>query len=259
MPPQKLQACLELALKISREQVDEHQGKYLPMLNINIAPSSSQSDTVTLVPSFVVFYDGQESEGRKVAQPIFDLGPINDNTTERKYTEVTQYWKQLPNMHDHPIATSATHVPSTANVAVLDLLAEGFKDIARKHGNELGACSFGLELRSQASNTFTSIPDTAYALRQNGILANLNLIHKNVKMNKAVRADAQALMERLRMALRDEKFSDHTDEVVTLANLAAPGEKVQKLWGPKYEKLQLLKRKYDPDFVFNKWFPIPPA
>lgn len=259
MPPEKLQACLELALNISREQVDEHHGRYLPMLNVNLAPTLHPSDTVTLIPSFVVFYDGPESEGRKIAQPIFDLGPVNDSTAQRRYTEVTQYWKQLPNMHDHPIATSATHIPATSNVEVLNLLGDGFKDIVRKHSTELGASSFGLELRSQASHALTSFPDTAYALRQNGILANLNFIHKNVKMNKVIRADAQALMGRIRAALVDGSSLDDADGVVTLANLAAPGEKIEKLWGSKFSRLQELKRKYDPDFVFNKWFPIPPG
>jgi hypothetical protein len=256
MPPQKLRACLELALQISREQVDEHQGRYLPMLNVNVAPATPQTPSFTLIPSFVVFYDGPEVQGRQIAKPIFDLGPIKDNTAECRYTEVTQYWKLLPNMHDHPIATSATHIPAAADLKILEVLAEGFEEIVKKYGDELGACSFGLELRSQASNNIAKVPDTAYALRQNGILANMNLIHKNVKMNKAIHADVQDVMERLRSRLGS---NNATDGVVTLANLAAPGENAQGLWGPTYGRLRELKRKYDPEFVFNKWFPIPPA
>ena len=230
------------------------------MLSFTLPPNHGKSASLSLLPSFVVFYDGPEEEGRKIAKPIFDLGPINDTTRECNYTEVTQYWKKLPNMHDHPIATSATHLPATVDMTILEMLIDGFKGILKKYGDELPASTFGLELRSQASNTMTNIPDTAYALRQNGMLANLNLIHKNVKKNKEIRADAQAVTEKVRKALesRNSAVGGSDGGVVTLANLAAPGEKISKLWGPKFSRLQALKKKYDPDFMFNKWFPIPP-
>lgn len=255
-----MRACLELALKISREQVDEHQGRYLPMLSVTVAPGSSPGQSVTLIPSFVVFYDGPEAEGRRIAAPIFEIGAINDTTCECDYTEVTQYWKKLPKMHDHPIATAATHVSASADVGVLELAMDGFKEIVKKYGEELTGPTIGLELRSRAASTTNKVPDTAYTLRSNGMLTNLNLVHKNVKKNKEIRVAGQELMEQIRAELqrREIKEDENEDGVVALANLAAPGEKSQRLWGPKFNKLQALKKKYDPEFVFNKWFPIPP-
>lgn len=33
----------------------------------------------------------------------------------------------------------------------------------------------------------------------------------------------------------------------------------RRVYGPNYPRLQRLKRKYDPDVVFNKWFCVRPA
>ena len=33
----------------------------------------------------------------------------------------------------------------------------------------------------------------------------------------------------------------------------------KQLWGTNYERLRVLKKKYDPDSVFHTWFPIEPA
>ena len=33
----------------------------------------------------------------------------------------------------------------------------------------------------------------------------------------------------------------------------------KQLWGTNYDRLRVLKKKYDPDSVFHSWFPITPA
>jgi FAD/FMN-containing dehydrogenase len=47
---------------------------------------------------------------------------------------------------------------------------------------------------------------------------------------------------------------------VTLAETdVQTGEsKVKRLFGEAYPRLQKIKAKYDPNMVFNKWFPIVP-
>jgi len=36
-------------------------------------------------------------------------------------------------------------------------------------------------------------------------------------------------------------------------------DKVGLFWGANYPRLQKIKKEYDPDLVFDRWFPIQPA
>lgn len=38
-----------------------------------------------------------------------------------------------------------------------------------------------------------------------------------------------------------------------------PGNRSQIFFGKVYPKLQVIKKKYDPEQVFNRWYPITPA
>jgi FAD/FMN-containing dehydrogenase len=43
------------------------------------------------------------------------------------------------------------------------------------------------------------------------------------------------------------------------ANYGLGDERTKDVFGENYERLAQLKAKYDPNLVFNKWFPITPA
>jgi hypothetical protein len=36
-------------------------------------------------------------------------------------------------------------------------------------------------------------------------------------------------------------------------------EKIRRLWGDNYPRLQKIKKEYDPNVVFDRWLPIQPA
>jgi FAD/FMN-containing dehydrogenase len=40
---------------------------------------------------------------------------------------------------------------------------------------------------------------------------------------------------------------------------AGESDKAKAAFGENYPRLQGIKKKYDPDNIFNKWFPITPA
>lgn len=46
---------------------------------------------------------------------------------------------------------------------------------------------------------------------------------------------------------------------LTATDASTNSDRSATLFGANYPKLQALKKKYDPDVVFNKWFPIIPA
>jgi len=49
------------------------------------------------------------------------------------------------------------------------------------------------------------------------------------------------------------------DQTSADTNEVLPDDKTRSLFGENYPKLQALKKKYDPENVFYKWFAITPA
>ena len=47
--------------------------------------------------------------------------------------------------------------------------------------------------------------------------------------------------------------------VFTESEEVVPVSRTEKLYGDHYPKLQAIKKKYDPEMVFHKWFTITPA
>ena len=48
-------------------------------------------------------------------------------------------------------------------------------------------------------------------------------------------------------------------EALPVANSPMKANRAKDLFREHYPKLQQIKRKYDPDMVFNKWFVVEPA
>ena len=52
---------------------------------------------------------------------------------------------------------------------------------------------------------------------------------------------------------------DADTEAPSAAEGAVKVTRAEELFGKHYPKLQRLKRKYDPEMIFNKWYVIQPA
>lgn len=59
-----------------------------------------------------------------------------------------------------------------------------------------------------------------------------------------------------RMKARKVQSSEHRDVAAIYPNISAGGEEKAKcVFGPNLPRLQQLKEKYDPNFLWNTWFP----
>lgn len=59
--------------------------------------------------------------------------------------------------------------------------------------------------------------------------------------------------------MTDPSFRAGPDSDALATEGAVPVDKARLLFGVNYPKLQQIKKKYDPELVFNKWFNITPA
>ena len=50
-----------------------------------------------------------------------------------------------------------------------------------------------------------------------------------------------------------------TNSLMQYTNYGFGDERVREIYGEHYDRLALLKAKYDPNMVFKRWFPIVPA
>ena len=51
----------------------------------------------------------------------------------------------------------------------------------------------------------------------------------------------------------------YTDSVHSYINFAHGDEALDVVYGPNLQRLQTLKKEYDPKNVFNHWFPLTPS
>ena len=72
----------------------------------------------------------------------------------------------------------------------------------------------------------------------------------------SMRQEVKAMTDKAR-AIKQKKYPGN--KVIHNLNIGSGAEKVRDAYGENWTRLWELKRKYDPNFVFNKWYPIPPA
>ena len=69
---------------------------------------------------------------------------------------------------------------------------------------------------------------------------------------------AHSVLDKL-VALENETLGDAVAGTKGYFNGSFGDEKSSLVFGEKYNRLRQIKRKFDPDFVFKKWFPIVPS
>jgi hypothetical protein len=73
-----------------------------------------------------------------------------------------------------------------------------------------------------------------------------------------MRQDVKTISDKVRDVIRKKGLYPEGTAVFN-ANISTGSEKITDMFGENLPKLRELKKKYDPKFVFNKWYPIAPA
>ena len=86
---EKLKDCVDLVKRLKKEAVEPAGGKMQPMFALVAPPGLPHS------PAFMIFYNGTEEEAKKLAEPVYALGPVNTMGGMMPYTAVTGIFKMM--------------------------------------------------------------------------------------------------------------------------------------------------------------------
>ncbi|KAJ3500168.1 hypothetical protein NLJ89_g9911 [Agrocybe chaxingu] len=217
---------------------------------LEVATVGPDGNAVVIV---IPFYNGSEAEGREHFKDLLVAGPVADISREIPYEELNSlqnplsghgrgvYMKGSAFKHLHPPSFIKAH--------------QRFAEIV-KGGIFNGAIIyefFGLKkINSVAQDT------TAFRrVQSHNILITLTWDPTQDRTE-----EAKTLVEGLSVIATEGQENLTASDRLGYSNYdpeSAVGGKSKFIFGENYVRLQSIKKLYDPDNVFNKWFPIMPA
>ncbi|KAF3934284.1 hypothetical protein ABW19_dt0203837 [Dactylella cylindrospora] len=222
-----------------------------------------------LLPGFVAFYDGDsDEEVQKWVKPLLDLEPLQVIGGMQPYTVSTdfaQFAAMFPPQFNRLVGTS-TQVSWPVADEVLQETVDRFKELVLKDPEHLGVSKMLLDLRDYSKVAAVPLDATAYANRRTGMLIGVDVIWDEPSLDAQLFKETREFMASLREKIKEINAQKGVAEegthvaATTLYALITDGkEKLMSVFGPNLPKLRQLKRKYDPDMMWNKWYPIEPA
>ncbi|KAI0370173.1 FAD-binding domain-containing protein [Pilatotrama ljubarskyi] len=210
-----------------------------------------------------LFYNGSEEEGRQNYKAFFDLGPVADMTKEIPYEELNAMQaRKSPNHITGPgqnVYMKGAFAPQKFPRTLLPKVFQRVIELSAPEDYFIGILMEYFPLHKA-----NSVPNDATAYRR--------ALPPNVLCAIYAKKDGEEGMNYARDAAREliGMFAERPDDNMGYGNYspdsdalpnegAAPADKAKLLFGSNYPKLQQVKRKYDPEVVFKKWFPIVPA
>ncbi|KAJ3530515.1 hypothetical protein NMY22_g8542 [Coprinellus aureogranulatus] len=256
--PDKLGSLIELTKKWY-ENAKEDEG--LSLANL-ITPQGFPAVGV------VLFYNGSEEEGRANFKGYYDIGPVMDFAKEIPFEQLNALTNNVVpagncyylrgfshNGPDYQCTFQALQkVGEIAKGGIFtpSVLFE-YLPIAKIHSVDTSATAFR---RQTSPNVLVMIkwdgsaPERTYEAK--GLVTELADIFT---------ASQEGLSASEKLGYSN--YGHDVDEVPTLPvthpSMAHVASRAQLVFGDNYPRLQEIKRKYDPDSIFNLWYPIVPA
>ncbi|KAF8060169.1 hypothetical protein FPV67DRAFT_1674133 [Lyophyllum atratum] len=254
-PPAALEKLVEVTAKWWAN-VGEKQGM-LQMLAVG--PDENRHPVPQPIIVHSLFYNGTEAEGRAVFKAFFDVGPVADLTKEIPFEELNTLQNagcfHGQGVYQKGLAHRKPDYQSTAKAyeKVISTSTPDFKVNLAFEYFPLGKIS--------------SVPQGTTAFRRDptpSVLV-LNLWKENTVENtergRAIAHELAQIVTGGQSGVSETQsmgYGNYDAEAVTGEKEAVP-DKAKAVFAENYPKLQAIKKRYDPENVFNKWFPITPA
>ncbi|KZW03638.1 FAD-binding domain-containing protein [Exidia glandulosa HHB12029] len=198
---------------------------------------------------FIVFYNGDEDEGKKRIQPFLDLNPIVNGATTIPYEAVNGIQNDgVPwggNVYMKGTGTVLTELLQPSDTRLRDLVT------IQQANNPAGAVLFEF---FPLHNVVSRDKEGAHAFRgraTNNVLCVVQWKDGDTKMETGAGVLARDLVSTVGDA--SVSYGNYDDDPAVRTE-----SKARRQFGDAYEHLQNVKARYDPGLRFDRWFPIVP-
>lgn len=253
--PDKMRACFELMNTLYTTVIEPSGGKFQCYMGVLKPPGVD-----AVCPIYVIYYNGTEEEGRAYAAPLLALGPMHGEPAMTNYASTTAVHKvtEASNVH-HRYTDSTVQLELPLDVDVLMTLAEDFSAFLSKYPQSAAPSKLAIELRSFGVTGAVPVSAMAYASRHKLVNAIMEAQYDKPELDGIMREEVQKVILKARNSVAEKRKLQGKREVLVNANYSSGSEKLNAVFGENLPRLRELKRKYDPDLIFNKWYPITPA
>jgi len=203
----------------------------------------------------ILFFNGSEEEGRKRYKGLLDVGPWIDGAREMPYEKLGGFMREAT-----PLGTCTyfkgvllrlkpSEDMNSQQQGRLEKLATAFPDFTLTVMHEY--CP-------QDKVNSVHVDTTPYRRDLPGHTLFVVQWKDNTPEN-ALKAKEIADVYASEMAPQGEGYGNYTSESDALPAVGAiVTDKTLALFGKHYPRLQAIKKRYDPEMVFNQWYTIVP-
>ncbi|EKM51783.1 uncharacterized protein PHACADRAFT_187189 [Phanerochaete carnosa HHB-10118-sp] len=207
----------------------------------------------------LMLYNGSEAEGRENFKAFTDLGSVMDMRQEMPYEVFNSF-------RDHWLSPGKCHWFRSFLVdrAEKVLTRETFDEVTELTNPEkpFNQSTLAFEYMPQAKINNVPNGETAYSRNRPGLgngLAHVIWDENKPELLEEAKRIAQQMIE-LPLKIGGPQYGNYNaDTEAALPTAEAKSARAQALYGDNYLRLQQIKRKFDPNMVFDKWFVIQPS
>jgi len=202
-----------------------------------------------------VFFNGLEEDGRKRYEGLLDVGPIADTAKEIPYEQVNAMLNPMAEWGANYYFKGALLSPKPSQ----DLIAH-----KQQRFGTIAAASPGFTITMMHEyfphGKINSFPSNAAPYRRdlNGnMLVVVTWKDDSPESSLKAKEIAHACTD---MAPPGEAYGNYASDGDALPVAGAvSSDRTKELFKDNYPRLQTIKKRYDPDMVFNRWYTVVPA
>ncbi|TCD68008.1 hypothetical protein EIP91_011677 [Steccherinum ochraceum] len=202
-------------------------------------------------------YHGSEAEARANFKAFYDIGPALDTAKEKPY-EVAHGILDGFDAHGANYFMKGTLLDKKPSLEMTQAAFDKVMSVSKFGEMDV---MLGFEYMSLAKVNSVPADETPYNRKMtgNGIV----FVRWQDDRPETARVVSDVAHAVAGMTPKGEAYANYSpsgpDSETASKEGAVPADAAQIYFKKAYAKLQAIKKKYDPDLVFNKWYPIQPA